>query len=101
RAIRLMTSLQLGTRSLVSADAPASTSDVNVAGGMFISARTERIAVKRSTSQPISASAASSLKSARSNASRTAGINGSFGLAADTSATCSGVRAAALRDQDA
>jgi hypothetical protein len=35
---------------------------MSVAGAMFISARTERIAVTRSTTQPISASAASSLK---------------------------------------
>ena len=48
---------------MVSADAPASTSGVSVAGVMFISARTERIAVTRSTTQPISASAAGSPKS--------------------------------------
>ena len=46
-------------RALVSADAPASTSGIGVAA-MFISARTERIAVTRSISQPISASALAS-----------------------------------------
>jgi len=44
-------------RPLVSADAPASTSRRQCRRGMFISARTERIAVTRSTTQPISASA--------------------------------------------
>src|SRR6266481_521565 len=62
RAIRLTTSFQRCARPFVSADAPASTSGVNVAGGIFISARTERIAVTRSTTQPISASAASSVR---------------------------------------
>src|SRR6185436_4885726 len=63
RARRFTVSFQRWARSLVSVDAPDSTSGINVAGGMFISERTERMAVTRSTTQPISASAAGSLKS--------------------------------------
>ena len=47
-------------RARVSLEAPASTSGNCVAGGMLISDRTERIAVTRSITQPISASAAAS-----------------------------------------
>src|SRR5262245_29430982 len=65
---RLMTSFQRWARAFVSADAPARISGVKVAGGMFISARTERIAVTRSTTQPISASASGSLNSPASSA---------------------------------
>ena len=99
--MRLTTSFQRCARPLVSADAPASTSGVNVAGGIFISARTERIAVTRSTTQPISASAAGSLKSPVSSAKRNGGSSGSLGLVVDIKASCSGVSASALRDQGA
>src|SRR6478736_4895134 len=83
-------------RALVSADASANTSGVKVAGAMFISARTERMAVTRSTTQPISASAAGSLKSSASRSAITGGINGSLGPAIAIDASCSTV-APALR----
>src|SRR5215467_6509735 len=60
RASRLRNSLHRLARALVSADTAVSASGIGVAGEMFISARTERIAVMRSTTQPISLSAAAS-----------------------------------------
>src|SRR6185437_11900608 len=97
RAMRLMTSFQRGRRAVVSAEAPASTNAVSVAGAMFISARTERIAVTRSTTQPISASAASSVKSGGATSRSTGGTIASFGFAADISASSSAVIALGLR----
>src|SRR6202042_1780927 len=101
RAILLMTSLQRGARSLVSADVPDSTSAVSVEGGIFISARTERIAVTRSTTQPISASAAGSANSAVSTTGKANAGIGSKGLAAAINATCSTDNSLALRDHGA
>ena len=57
RARRWMNSDQCRARMAVCGDAPASTSGSMVAAGIFISTRTERIAVIRSITQPISASA--------------------------------------------
>ncbi len=57
RASRWMNSDQCFARIAVSADAFAKTKGSMVAGGMFISTRTDRIAVIRSTTQPISPSA--------------------------------------------
>ena len=58
RASRCTNSVQRSARARVSADTPDSTSGIGVV--MFISARTERTAVMRSTTQPISASASAS-----------------------------------------
>src|SRR5450830_1476942 len=60
RARRLMNSAQRSARVFVSADAPSSTSGIALT--MFISARTERIAVISSMTQLISASALSSVR---------------------------------------
>ena len=64
---------------------------------MFISARTERIAVTRSTTQPISASAAGSLKSPASSARITDGISASLGPASHDRGHLLGGHAPALR----
>ena len=60
RARRWMNSDQCRARMAVCGDASASTSGSMVAAGIFISTRTERIAVIRSITQPISPSATSS-----------------------------------------
>src|SRR5665213_843894 len=60
RARRLMKSAQRSARLCVSLDAPANTS--GIAAAIFISARIERMTVMSSISQPISASALSSVK---------------------------------------
>ena len=94
-------SLQRCARSFVSADAPDSTSGISVAGGIFISERTERIAVTRSTTQPISASAAGSLKSPASSAAMTGAISGSPGPANAIEAIWSAVTELAFRGHSA
>ena len=66
--------------------APAASS---VAGGIFISARTERIAVTRSTTQPISASAARIAEIVGSSATMTGGSNRIVRAWVDIRASCS------------
>jgi hypothetical protein len=59
------------------------------------------MAVTRSTTQPISASAAGSLKSPASSAAMTGALSGSPGPASAIAAICSGVTELALRGHSA
>jgi hypothetical protein len=82
RASRLTTSLQRCALACVSALAPINTSGVSVAGAMFISERSERTVVTRSTTQPISPSALGSSSPSSDGHSVSVRSRGRFAAAA-------------------